>query len=90
MTSAGFQPIYRKNINIAWFDGTRINPQDLAQRITSLFIHNIHFCLIWKSNGIRFNQEVKDELKPNFKVVDDVISDKHVESFIQNDYKPKS
>ena len=46
-------------------------------------------CLIWKSNGISFNQVIEDELKPNFKVVDKDISDKDVKSSIKYDYKPK-
>ena len=90
MTSARFQPFCRKyNINIGCFDGTRINLRNITRRNTSLFIHNNHFCLIWKSNDISFNQVIKDELKPNFKVVDNVISDKHVKSFVKYEYKPK-
>ena len=39
MTSARIQPLCRKyNINIGCFDGTRINPRNLTQRYTSLFI----------------------------------------------------
>ena len=90
MTSARIQPFCRKyNINIGCFDGTRINPRNLTQRDTSLFIYNNHFCLIWKSNGISFIQVKENELKPNFKVVDNVISDKHVKSFIKYEYNPK-
>ena len=56
MTSARIQPFCRKyNITIGCFDGTRINPRNITQRDTSLFIHNNHFCLIWKPNGISFN-----------------------------------
>ena len=90
MTSARIQPFCRKyNINIGCFDGTRINPRNLTQRNASLFISNNHFCLIWKSNGISFNQVIENELKPNFKVVDSVISDKHVKGFIKYEYNPK-
>ena len=52
-------------------------------------MHKNHFCLSWKSNGISFNQAEENELKPNFKVVDNVLSDKHVESSIKKEYKPK-
>ena len=53
MTSARIQPFCRKyNINIGIFDGTRINPRNITQRDTSLFIYNNQFCLIWKSNNI--------------------------------------
>ena len=90
MTSARIQPFCRKyNINIGCFDGTRINPRNVTQRDTALKIHINHFCLIWKSNGISFNQAIEDELKPKFKVVDNVISDKYVKSSIKYDYKPK-
>ena len=90
MTSARIQPFCRKhNINIGCFDGTREKHRNITQGETALKKHNIHFCLIWKSNAISFNRVVEDELKPNFKVVDNVISDKHVESFIKNDYKLK-
>ena len=89
MTSAAIQLFCRKyNINIECFDGTRINPRNLTQRNTSLFIHNNHFCLIWKSNGVGFDRAIK-EIKDNFKVVDNVLSDKHVKSFIKYEYNPK-
>ena len=68
MTSARIQPFCRKcNIDIGSFDGTRISLRSITQRNTSLFIYNSHFCLIWKSNIISFNQVIEDELKPNFK-----------------------
>ena len=82
--SARIQPFCRKhNINIGCFDGTRLNPRNVTPWNTSLFIYNNRFCLIWKSNGNSFNQVIEDELEPNFKVVDNVISDKHVKSFIE-------
>ena len=90
MTSARVGSFYRKyNINIGCFDGTRINPRNITQRDTALKIHNNHFCLIWKSDRISFNQVIENELKQNFKVVDNVISDKHVKSFMKYEYIPK-
>ena len=53
-----------------------------------MFIHNSHFCLIWKSSDNNFTQAIK-ELKPNFKVVDNVLCNKHGKSFFKNEYKPK-
>ena len=47
-----------------------------------------HFCPIWKSQGIAYNKAI-EELKLTFKVVNNVISDKHVESFIKYEPKPK-
>ena len=89
MTSARIQPFCKKyNIKIGCFDRTRINPRNLTQRNTSLFIYNNHFCLIWKSNCVSFDKAIK-ELKDNFQVVDNVKSDKHVKSFIKYEYNPK-
>ena len=90
MTSARIQPFCRKNnINIGYYDGFRICPRNITQIDIALKIHKYHFCLTWKSNGISFNKAIEDELKPNFKVVDKVISDIHVEGFNKNEYKPK-
>ena len=90
MTSARNGSFCRKYIiNIGCFDGTRINPRNITQINTALKINNNHFCLIWKSNRNSFNQVIENELKPNFKVVDNVISDKHVKGFIKYEYNPK-
>ena len=89
-TSARMQPFCRKyNFNIGCFDGTRTNPRNLTPRNTSFFILNNPSCFIWKSNGISFIQVIKDESKTNFDVVDNVIADKHVKSFVKNDYHPE-
>ena len=89
MTSARIQPFCKKHkINIGCFDGTRINPRNITQRDTALKIHENHFCLIWKSDGISFEKAIK-KLKYDFKVVDNVISDKHVKSFFKYEYNPK-
>ena len=89
MTSGRIQPFCKKyNINIGCFDGTRINPRNLSQRDTALKIHENHFCLIWKSDGVSFEKAIK-ELKDNFKVSDNVVSDKHVKNFIKYEYNPK-
>ena len=51
-------------------------------------MHKIRFCSNWKSDGIKLNQ-AKIEIKKYFKVVDSVISHKHVKSFIKFEYKTK-
>ena len=45
------------------------------------------FCLVWKSHGVGFKKTI-EELKLNFKVVDDCISDKQIEMFVKYEYKP--
>ena len=85
MTSARIQPFCRKyNISIGKFDGFRVYPRSITQRNIALKIQKSHFCLIWKSNGISYHKTIK-ELKDNFKVFDDVISEKHVKSYIKNE-----
>ena len=44
LTSARNQPFCRKYTNIGCFDGTRINPRNLTEKNTSLFIYNNPFC----------------------------------------------
>ena len=89
MTSARIQPFCKKRIiNIEFFNGKEITPRIINQRKISLFIYNIQFCLIWISNDVGFNRAI-EELKLNFKVIDNVISDKHVKSFVKYEYKPK-
>ena len=73
--------------NIVCFDGTRINPRNKTRRKLSLFIYN-SFCSIWISTGITSNQ-AKEELRINFEVVDNVISDKHGKGSIDSEYKPE-
>ena len=89
MTSARVQPFCRKhNIDIGCYDGFRVCPRNITQRNTALKKHNNHFCLIRKTNGISFDRAIT-ELKDNFKVVDNVLSDKHIKSYIKYEYKPE-
>ena len=89
MTAARIQPFCKKhNINIGCYDGYGVCPRNITQRNIALKIHNKHFCLIWKSDNVSFDRAIR-ELKDNFKVVDNVISDKHVKSYIKYEYKPK-
>ena len=90
MTFARNQPTCKKNnINIGCFNGKKITSRKVNQRNTSLFIQINHFCLIWESQKISFKQAIKDELKLNFRVVDKVISDKHVKKLIKFEYDLK-
>ena len=89
MTSARLQPFCRKyNNKTGYYDGFREYPRNITEKNIALEIHKYRFCLIWKSNVISFNQAI-DKLKPNFKVVDSVTSDRHVKSFVKYEYKPK-
>ena len=84
MTSARTQKFCRKNdINNGYYDGFRVCPRNITEIIIALKIQINHFCLIWKSKGISFNQVIEKELKPSFRVVDIIISDKQVKIFIK-------
>ena len=83
MTSARFQSFCKEhNINIGCSDDSRINPKDTIERYIALNLYKNHFALIWKSNGISFNKAI-EELKINFKIVDNCISKRHIKSFYQ-------
>ena len=56
-----------------------------TERDLALYMYKNHFCLTWKANAISFKKAI-EELKLNFQVVDCVISDKHVKSFIKYEY----
>ena len=53
-----------------------------------MFLHSNHFCLIWKSGGVSFNQAIK-ELKDNFKIVDNYITEENVNSHFKYEFIPK-
>ena len=89
MTSARNQPFCRKfNNKIGYYDGYREYPGNIAERNKTLKIHDRHFFLIWKSNGISFDKAIR-ELKGNFEIVDNVISDKRFKSSVKYEYKRK-
>ena len=52
------------------------------------FSYNIHFCLIWKSESVSFNEAIR-ELKDNFKKVDNYKTEENVNSHYQYEFIPK-
>ena len=53
-----------------------------------MYLYNNHFCLTRKSKGVSFNQAVQ-ELKNNFKIVDNYITEQNVISHFKNEIIPK-
>ena len=53
-----------------------------------MFLYNNHFCIIWKSEGVSYNQAIK-ELENNFKIVDKYIAENNVNSPFEYIYKAK-
>ena len=89
MTMAKIKPFCRAtSIKIGYFDGTKVFPRSLTDEINALFLHNSHFCLIWKSESVSFNQAIK-EMKDNFKIVDNYVTEENVNSHFKYDFIQK-
>ena len=89
MTKARIQPFCRaNNINMGYFDGIRIKPRSDTDRNNALYFYIIHLCLIRKSEGISFNQVIK-ELKENFKIVDNYTTEENVNFHFNYEFIPK-
>ena len=69
--------VKKHKINTGCYDGFRVCSINTTEKKIALYMNKNHFCLIWKSQGISFNEAIK-ELKTNLKVVDNVILGKHV------------
>ena len=86
MTKAGIQPYCNaNNIDLGFFEGTRVFARSVTDRNDALFLYNSHFCSIWKSENVSFNQAIK-ELKDNFKIIDNFITDENVKSHFEYIY----
>ena len=69
-TKARSQQFCKANINnLGYYDGEKVFPSLVTDRNNALFLCNNHFCLIWKPEGVSFNQAIR-ELKHDFKIVD--------------------
>ena len=89
MTKARIQPFCRSNIiNLGCFDGERVFPISAKDRNNALYLYNNHFCLIWKSEVVSFNQAIK-ELKDYIKKVDNYITEENVKSHFKYEFIPK-
>ena len=77
---ARIQPCLKKfGIDLGYYNGDRVYPRTVTNRESALFLYNNLFCLIWKSQGVSFNQAIR-ELKDNFKIVDSYITEENVSS----------
>ena len=89
MTKARIQPFCRANFNnLGYYNDERNFPRSVTDRNNALFLYNNHFCLIWKSENDSFKQVIK-ELKDNFKLVDNYITEENAKSYFEYIYKPK-
>ena len=89
MTKARIQPFCRaNNINLGYFYGVRAFPRSVTDRNNALFLYNNHFCLIWKSERVSFDQAI-EELKHNFKLVDNYTTEENRISHFKYEFTPK-
>ena len=66
-------------IEFGSYNEKEIYPRSICQRGVGLRLYNNYFCLIWKSEGVSFNQAV-EELERLFKIVDQFITEGNVNS----------
>ena len=89
MTKARIQPCLRKlGIDLGYYNGDRVFPRTVTKRDDALYLHDNHFCVIWKSQKVSFNQAIQ-ELKDNFKIVDNYITEENVSSHFKYEFSPK-
>ena len=86
---ARFQPCLKKlGIDFGYYNGEMVFPRTVMNRDSALCLYNNHFCLIWKTQGVSFNQAIR-EVEDNFKMVDNYITKENVELFFQYEFIPK-
>ena len=89
MTKARIQPFCRaNNINLGYYNEDRVFPRNVRNRDSALYLYNNHFCIIWKSESVSFIQAVK-ELKDNFEIVDNYITEENVNCLLKYEFIPK-
>ena len=88
MANARFQPFCRaNNINLGCFDGIRVFLRIVFERNRAIFLHNNHFCPMWKLQAVSFNKSI-EELERNFEIVDNYITEENVNSHFKYEFIP--
>ena len=89
MTKARIQPFCRENnIILGYYNDERVFPRSVTNRDSALYLFSNHFCLIWKSEGKSFRDAIQ-EIKDNFKIVDNYITEENVNSHLKYEFIPK-
>ena len=61
MTKARIQPFCKaNNINLGYYDGESVFPRSVTEKNNALYLFNNHFCLIWKSAVVSFNEAIQE------------------------------
>ena len=85
MTSAKIQPFCKKhNINLGVYDlkQKRILPLSIKERRICIFIHQNHFCVIWKTVKTNFTDAI-EELEKNFEYQPNHITDNILKQVVE-------
>ena len=76
------------NIDLGSFNEERAFLRLVTERNKVLCSYNNHFCLVWKQQDFSFNQAAH-ELKANFKLVDNFITEPNVNCRFKYEVTPK-
>ena len=88
MTKARIQPFCRSNhINLGYYNDERVFPRSVTNRDNAVYLYNNHFCLIWNSENVSFEDAIR-ELKDNFKMVDNYITEENANSHFKDEFTP--
>ena len=89
ITKARIEPFARaNNISRGYFHGERVFPRSVTNRDSALYFYNNHFCVTLEISSLSFNQAVQ-ELKHNFKIVENYITNENVNSHFKYEFIPK-
>ena len=88
MTMARIQPCLRKlGFDLGFYNGDRVFPRTVTNRDSALYLYKHQFCLIWKAEGVSFTLAI-NELKNNFKIVENYITEENVTSHFKYEFNP--
>ena len=89
MTQARIQPFCRaNNNNLGYYNDDRVFPRSVTEKNKALYLFKNHFCVIWKSESVSFNQAIK-EIKDNFNIVDIYTTNENVNSCFKYEFIPQ-
>ena len=77
------KPFCKANNNkIGCYNVKNLFPRNIIERNKALFLYDINFCLIWKSEGFHFIKAV-EEVKSKFIIVDVYKNNLNVNCYFQ-------
>ena len=84
MTMVRTEPCLTKiGFSLGYYIGNEIWHRNVVERNRASLLHNNHFCFIWKSEKVKFNKVIENELKPSFKIVNNFITEENINSHFE-------